>query len=113
MEKALRILLIGGPGSGKTTLVQAIEELGYKVHHEISRMVTLKAQEKGIKQLFLTDPLAFSEALLQGRMLQFDEATTGLNFYDRGIPTSQLIINSLETKSRTIMSMPPLTIDTI
>ena len=31
---------------------------------EISRQVTLEAQEKGIEQLFLEDPLMFSEQLL-------------------------------------------------
>ncbi|MEP5131389.1 AAA family ATPase, partial [Nonlabens ulvanivorans] len=64
MTDCKRILLIGGPGSGKTTLVNYIESQGIIVHHEISRQVTLEAQEKGIEQLFLTDPLAFSNSLL-------------------------------------------------
>lgn len=81
-----RILLIGGPGSGKTTLIKHIESQGLLVHHEISRQVTLQAQEKGIKQLFLSDPMAFSNSLLTGRVNQFLNASKGLNFYDRGIP---------------------------
>ncbi|KQC33715.1 ATPase [Nonlabens sp. YIK11] len=86
MEKIKRILLIGGPGSGKTTLIHAIEQAGYTVHHEISRMVTQRAQEQGIDQLFLEDPMAFSNELLQGRIEQFESASSGINFYDRGIP---------------------------
>ncbi|MGJ8684344.1 MAG: AAA family ATPase [Nonlabens sp.] len=86
MEDKKRILLIGGPGSGKTTLIQHMESQGLLVHHEISRQVILEAQEKGIDQLFLTDPLAFSNSLLAGRINQFNNAVSGLNFYDRGIP---------------------------
>lgn len=81
-----RILLIGGPGSGKTTLIQAIEKKGITVHHEISREITLKAREHGVEQLFLEDPLAFSNELLQRRIQQFQDSQNGINFYDRGIP---------------------------
>ena len=41
---------------------------------EISRQITLEAQENGIEQLFLEDPLLFSEQLLSGRQKQFIEA---------------------------------------
>ncbi len=86
MNTAKRILLIGGPGSGKTTLIKAIESKGLKVHHEISREITLKARKEGIEQLFLEDPLTFSNELLERRILQFEQAVVGINFYDRGIP---------------------------
>ena len=86
MSVKRRILLIGGPGSGKTTLIQAIEDAGYEVYHEISRQITLDAQKKGIEQLFLEDPLAFSNALLKARVEQFKNAKEGIQFYDRGIP---------------------------
>ena len=86
MKKVKRILLIGGPGSGKTSVLRAIEKNGFNVHHEISREVTAKAQEQGIEQLFLSDPFAFSNELLAGRILQFKKATEGIHFYDRGIP---------------------------
>ncbi|WP_124981374.1 AAA family ATPase [Nonlabens xiamenensis] len=86
MKKIQRILIMGGPGSGKTTLLKAIESAGHHVHHEISREVTARAQEKGIQQLFLEDPMAFSNELLAGRIEQFKNPVPGLNFYDRGIP---------------------------
>ncbi|BAO56466.1 AAA family ATPase [Nonlabens marinus] len=86
MESTARILLIGGPGSGKTTLIKAIEDKGYTVHHEISREITLKAQKQGIEQLFLDDPMSFSNQLLEKRIEQFHRADSGIHFYDRGIP---------------------------
>jgi len=56
---------------------------------EISRQITLEAQKKGIAQLFLEDPLMFSEQLLLGRQKQFLEADSlqqEVVFFDRGLP---------------------------
>lgn len=82
-------MITGGPGSGKTTLVSHIEELGYPCKHEISRDVTLEAQKQGIAQLFLTNPILFSQMLLEGRLKQFNELPNEpipFLFYDRGMP---------------------------
>ncbi|QHI35727.1 hypothetical protein IMCC3317_10740 [Kordia antarctica] len=84
-----RILIIGGPGTGKSTLITELEQQGHTCFHEISREVTAAAQKKGIEQLFLTQPLLFSELLLEGRIQQFNDAenlTVEYTFYDRGIP---------------------------
>ncbi|WP_420572802.1 AAA family ATPase [Kordia sp.] len=84
-----RVLIIGGPGTGKSTLITALEENGHTCFHEISREVTAAAQKKGIEQLFLTQPLLFSELLLKGRIQQFNDAKAldkEYAFYDRGIP---------------------------
>lgn len=86
MNSITRAVLIGGPGTGKTSVINALKEKGYNVLPEISRQVTIEAQKKGIDQLFLTDPLAFSDRLLEGRVSQYEKATSGLYFYDRGIP---------------------------
>lgn len=82
------ILLIGGPSSGKTTLIQALEKSGYVCYPEISREVTLKARENGIEHLFLTEPFLFSEMLLNGRIEQHQNAIKENKtvFLDRGIP---------------------------
>jgi predicted ATPase len=87
--KTQKIALIGGPGTGKTTLINALKTKGYSCMEEISRQVTLEAQEKGIEQLFLEDPLMFSEQLLIGRQKQFIEADLlqqEVVFFDRGLP---------------------------
>ncbi len=84
-----RIVITGGPGSGKTTLIEHLESEGHTVMHEISRAVIKEAQEAGIEQLFLEDPMLFSQKLLDGRLKQFEEATTmeeSIIFYDRGMP---------------------------
>ncbi|MDB4108485.1 ATP-binding protein [Flavobacteriaceae bacterium] len=84
-----KIALIGGPGTGKTTLINALKTKGYFCMEEISRQITLEAQEKGIEQLFLEDPLLFSEQLLLGRQQQFldaDKLSDKFVFFDRGLP---------------------------
>ena len=84
-----KIALIGGPGTGKTTLINALKTKGYNCMEEISRQITLDAQEKGIEQLFLKEPLLFSEHLLLGRQKQFikaDSLQEEVVFFDRGLP---------------------------
>lgn len=95
-----KIVLIGGPGTGKTTVINALKEKGFFCFDEISRAVTLKAQQQGIEQLFLTEPLLFSELLLKGREEQFIEATESkedIVFFDRGIPDIYAYLNYFKT----------------
>lgn len=84
-----RIVITGGPGTGKSSIINALINKGYTCLEEISRQVTLDAKKEGIDQLFLTNPLLFSELLLQGRLQQYADANT-LNtdavFFDRGVP---------------------------
>lgn len=83
------ILIIGGPGSGKTTVIEGLTEKGHLCYPEVSREVIHEARKQGIEQLFLEKPLLFSELLLEGRKRQFNNAVqeeTNLVFIDRGIP---------------------------
>lgn len=87
--KTERIVITGGPGSGKTALINYLEDKGHQVMHEISREITLAAQRDGIDQLFLENPILFSEKLLEGRLKQFEKGEacqTKTLFYDRGMP---------------------------
>ncbi len=83
------IVLIGGPGTGKTTVIEGLQARGFCCYPEISREITLEAQKNGIAQLFLEQPLLFSEMLLQGRKAQYENAkkeSLEVVFIDRGLP---------------------------
>jgi len=96
----LKIVLIGGPGTGKTSVLNALQAKGYFCLEEVSRAVTLQAQKDGIDQLFLTEPLLFSKKLLEGRENQFLEAqnsSENLVFFDRGIPDVKAYLDYFKT----------------
>ncbi len=96
-----KIVLIGGPGTGKSTVLNKLKEKGFFCFDEVSREVILKAQEKGIEQLFLTEPLLFSEMLLEGREEQFlkaDKREEDIIFLDRGIPDVHAYMNYFKTE---------------
>ncbi|MFT5715331.1 MAG: putative ATPase [Flavobacterium sp.] len=83
------IIIIGGPGTGKSTIIDGLIAKGFCCYPEISREVTLEAKKQGIEQLFLEKPLLFSELLLEGRKKQFTNAQNephNVVFIDRGIP---------------------------
>lgn len=85
---AKKIVITGGPGTGKSTIIKELIKRGYNCLEEISRQVTLDAQKEGVDQLFLTQPLLFSERLLEGRKQQFIKANnskTDFIFIDRGV----------------------------
>jgi predicted ATPase len=82
------ILLIGGPSSGKTTLINHLEAEGHICYPEISREIILNARQEGSDYLFLENPMLFSKRLLEGRINQYKSAITETKtvFIDRGIP---------------------------
>jgi len=96
-----RIVITGGPGTGKTTLINELENRNFKCTPEISRQVTLMARKKGIDHLFLEDPLLFSKLLLEGREQQYIDAsnnTAPIIFFDRGIPDVHAYMNHFDTE---------------
>ena len=93
-----KIVITGGPGTGKSTIINELLKMNHACMPEISRQITLDAQKKGTVQLFLKKPLLFSELLLDGRVNQFLEADKKKNnivFFDRGIPDVHGYMNYL------------------
>ena len=84
-----KIVITGGPGTGKTSLINELKRRGYTCLEEISRQITLEARKEGVEQLFLSQPFLFSQRLLEGRVQQYETALNLENelvFLDRGVP---------------------------
>lgn len=84
-----KIVITGGPGTGKSSIIDELNKRGHTCYFEVSRQVTLEARKNGVDQLFLTEPLLFSELLFKGRLRQFEEAKINSAYHvfmDRGLP---------------------------
>ncbi|MGB5229033.1 MAG: ATP-binding protein [Eudoraea sp.] len=94
--KSKKVVITGGPSTGKTVIIQQLEARGYTCFHEIVRSMTLAAKKKGNPESFVSNPLAFvkdpfefNKRILSGRKEQYKESHN-INkpyiFFDRGIP---------------------------
>lgn len=94
--KPLKIVITGGPGTGKTSLINALKQNGFCCCDEIIREMTLKAKAQGDQEhlqrnplTFVKDPYLFNKRLLRERIEQFRKASEShcpSIFFDRGIP---------------------------
>ena len=81
-------VVTGGPGSGKTTLIEALARAGFTVAPEAGRGVIREQQAHGGRALPSVDPLAFAAAMLARDLASYDahRDAAGPVFFDRGIP---------------------------
>jgi len=86
MNTTKRVIITGGPGTGKSTIIDLMEEKGYSCHREVSRDVIKEQLAKGSDQLPWDNVSGFSNLVFDGQTSQYRSATEGqINFYDRGI----------------------------
>jgi len=96
-----KIVITGGPGTGKTTIINELSKNGFACMEEISRQITKMARKNGTEQLFLKEPLLFSKLLLEGRVTQYKKALKKdkkFVFFDRGIPDVHAYMNYMGIK---------------
>ena len=99
MNKSKKILITGGPGSGKTSLINELENRKFNCEKEIVRSLTLEGKKDGNDQLFLKEPLNFSKALLDLRIIQFNKnQVVPITFFDRGVHETLAYLNFITTK---------------
>jgi len=99
--KFQRIVLTGGPSTGKTSIINFLKKKGHYCFDEISRQVIQEYQTKGIPQPFKTHPNEFSNQIFESRVQQFEKAKftdKPVLFYDRGLPDVIAYMNSVNTK---------------
>lgn len=91
----LKVVISGGPGTGKTSLIETLQNQGYDCSPEIIRLLTDELKKNTHPQdqqtnplVFSEDPLQFNTLLLEGRSAQFHDAgrtTSPLHFFDRSV----------------------------
>lgn len=89
MENAERFFVItGGPGSGKSTLIDLLEAHGYSRSIEAGRGVIQDQVAIGGTALPWKDPAGFAELMLcwEMRSYRIAQRFSGHVFFDRGVP---------------------------
>jgi predicted ATPase len=79
--------ITGGPGAGKSTLIQALQTAGYSTMGEAGRAVIQEQAAISGRALPWSDPLLFAELMLSWDMCSYRiaEESEGLVFFDRGV----------------------------
>lgn len=82
------LVLTGGPGSGKTTLIAALRRAGFATFVEAGRGIIRDQSSIGGTALPWSDRALFAELMLSWEMRSYRDAIEqkGPVFFDRGVP---------------------------
>ncbi len=91
-----KIVITGGPSTGKTSLIDALEKNGHHCFQEVIRLMTLEAKKQGDLSSLTTNPIAtvsdpmlFNKKIINARLAHYIQAKgvdEPIVFFDRGIP---------------------------
>ncbi|UQZ91271.1 ATPase [Deltaproteobacteria bacterium Smac51] len=81
-------VISGGPGSGKSTLIQALRQRGFRTTLEAGRVIIQEQSAIGSQALPWADRAAFAELMLGWEIHSHRESgqERGPVFFDRGVP---------------------------
>lgn len=81
------IVLTGGPGSGKSTVLEALRQFGYKCSEEKGREIIQQELKRSGHALPWQDKRAFRNKMLDAELRTYKafQHSVGLTFFDRGI----------------------------
>jgi predicted ATPase len=87
-KTARRSIITGGPGSGKSTLIEALEERGCRCYPEVSRKLIRREARRPGGVTPWNDLEAFARLAFSEMLLQHDHATEAGErcFFDRALP---------------------------
>ena len=97
-----RIVLAGGPSTGKTSVIDELKKKDFCCFEEAAREIFDEFKLKGLE--FKTDPIEISKNIFKKRKLDFEaadqiECKGNLVFYDRGIHEVTAYLRSIGNSS--------------
>ncbi len=88
--KVDRVIITGGPSTGKTSIISVLENDGYNCMHERSREIIQEGIKNNSDILPWLDVYKFSEKVISQREAQYHSAksknSSKFTFFDRGRP---------------------------
>ena len=88
MSQVSKYIISGGPGAGKTSVLEALKRLNYPCFDEVSRQLIAEEVLKGAGCVPWTNLPCFAEKALERMVILYRQAAAcnGITFFDRGIP---------------------------
>lgn len=89
-----KVVITGGPSTGKTSVIETLENQGFDCLHEVIRAMTQEKKGSAVEFksnpiVSVADPMAFNKSILEARIQQcqsIENSEKDVVFFDRGIP---------------------------
>ncbi len=111
-----KVVITGGPSTGKTSVIENLEKKGFPCVHELIRSMTSSEKNEDKTTNFevnpivsVKDPKKFNQKLLDGRIKQYTDADSingEVVFFDRGIPDVHAYMNCFGQEYSTEFEKP-------
>ncbi len=90
-----RFALTGGPGAGKTTVLEALEARGCHCAPDVARAIIKRRLEAGLSPR--PDPVEFAQRIFAGDVANYRAAPmTGVSYFDRSVIDSLGMLKQCE-----------------
>jgi len=111
MNDNRKYVVSGGPGFGKTSIINELEKRGYHSVHEISRSIIKEQLDSGGDVLPWKNLNTFSRLVFERRVIQHSETPHHLHsFFDRGVPdvVAYMVRDELELPEKYVHALSEL-----